>query len=59
MTDQERAQAHADMAERLLGLIDHQKVLDRGDMRDPRDGHAGAAAAAHATLALYYQRQAG
>jgi len=53
-----RAREHAELAERLLALVDHQKILDRGDARDPRDGHAGALAGAHAALALFYQRAA-
>jgi hypothetical protein len=52
-----RAQHHAHRAEQLLGFIDFDKALQRGDLRDPRDGHAGAAAGAHAALALYYQQQ--
>jgi len=58
MPDAERARMHAGLAEQLLAMVDMDKIHKKGHAADPRDGYTASLAAAHATLALYYQQQA-
>lgn len=52
--EQERARAHAELAEQLLNRIKTDKALGRG--MDVKDAQNATVAGAHAALALYYQR---
>jgi len=56
MTASEMAQHHVEIAEKLLDRIKIEKRLGRE--MDVKDANNAAVAASHATLALYYQREA-
>jgi hypothetical protein len=56
MTASETAQHHVEIAEKLLDRIKIEKRLGRE--MDVKDANNAAVAASHATLALYYQREA-
>jgi hypothetical protein len=55
-THNERAVYHVRMAEQLLDRIKTDKALGRG--MDVKDGNTASVATAHATLALFHQREA-
>jgi hypothetical protein len=52
----DKAHEHAEIAEKLLDRIKIDKRMGRE--MDVKDGNNAAVASAHATLALFYQREA-